>query len=190
MSSCHSKGKGNCVREVLDEIIKAQDEVASRDNCCDVSCERSIRELLSPTGNGNGNGPTIVPFILYCKDCKPFIGSSVVRRQLGMSPNFALECLESPIFKAKKFVDGKKDCVKLELLIPVTQGGSQPGPSGKRNRVCDYFPGGSVRNLRSTGVCITVDLDCFCSITCLEPTTPLMATQKEVNDAVRCDHED
>ncbi|RDY71431.1 hypothetical protein DXT76_07550, partial [Halobacillus trueperi] len=57
-------------------------------------------------------------------------------------------------------------------------------PSGSGKQVCDYFPGSSIRNLRATGVCITVDLDCFCSITCLEPTTPLMATRQEMDDAM------
>ncbi|WP_052158919.1 CotY/CotZ family spore coat protein [Halobacillus sp. BBL2006] len=188
MGSC-SKGKDSqCVRDVIKEIIAAQEEVAERERC-DVSCERSIRELLSPTANGNEN--TTIPFILYCKDCKPFIGSAVVRRQMemGMSSFTFLDCLESPIFRAVKFVDDKKDCVKLELLIPVTEGGSQPGPSNEGKRVCDFFPGKSIRNLRSTGVCITVDLDCFCSITCLEPTTPLMATQQEMNDTMASRHE-
>ncbi|CDQ20503.1 spore coat protein Z [Halobacillus karajensis] len=190
-----SKGKdcgSSCVRDVIAEIIKAQDEVAGMmDNgCCDVSCERSIRDLLSPTANVPSN--TTVPFILNCKDCKPFIGSGVISRPLNGGGTF-LDCLQSPIFRAKKFVDNDKyegygdhesNCVKLELLIPVTMGGSQPGPSGKGKQVCDYFPGNSIRNLRATGVCITVDLDCFCSITCLEPTTPLMATREEMNDAM------
>lgn len=180
MGSCHSKGKDNCVRDIINEIIKAQDEVAGLQGsgCCDVGCERAIRELLSPTENANGN--TTIPFILYCKDCKPFIGSGIVRRPLGMSGNTFLDCLQTPIFKAKKFVDDDKNCVKLELLIPVTMGGSQPGDGGKE--VCDYFPGRSVRNLRESGVCITVDLECFCSITCLEPTTPLMATNQAMED--------
>ncbi|MYL50887.1 spore coat protein [Halobacillus litoralis] len=180
--SCKGKDS-SCVRDVIKEIIKAQDEVAAlMDNgCCDVSCDRSIRDLLSPAAETPRN--TTVPFILYCKDCKPFIGSGVIRKQLGMSENTFLDCLSSPIFRAKKFTnDGK--CVKLELLIPVTMGGSQPGPSGGGKQVCDYFPGSSVRNLRATGVCITVDLDCFCSITCLEPTTPLMATRQEMDDAM------
>ncbi|ELK48947.1 CotY/CotZ family spore coat protein [Halobacillus sp. ACCC02827] len=170
MSSCHSSGKDSgCVRDVIKKIIAAQEEVAGRDRCCDVSCERSIRDLLSP--ESNGNGPTTVPFILYCKDCKPFIGSSVVRRRLPGGGGTYLDCVQSPIFKAKKFVDGKKNCVKLELLLPADASGNPLDLGG--DTVCDYFPTTSVRNLLATGVCITVDLDCVCSITCLEATTPL-----------------
>ncbi|WP_394219377.1 CotY/CotZ family spore coat protein [Halobacillus trueperi] len=180
------KGKDNsCVRDVIKEIIKAQDEVAAlMDNgCCDVSCDRSIRDLLSPAGETPRN--TTIPFILYCKDCKPFIGSGVIRRQLMTNRSSYLDCLSSPVFRAKKFTnDGK--CVKLELLIPEpngANGGAQAVPSCKTKDVCDFFPGDTIRNLRASGICITVDLDCFCSITCLEPTTPLMATDQVMNDS-------
>ncbi|RWZ58118.1 spore coat protein [Halobacillus fulvus] len=177
--SCSSSKKHDdkCVRDVVKEIIAAQDQVAN--DCCDVSCGRSVRELLSPTAT---NGNTTVPFILYCKSCKPFIGSGVIRQRegQGQSNNTFLRCLETPIFKAKKFVDGSKNCVKLELLLPVNMGGNTPGSGG--DEVCDFFPGnggGPIRNLMSTGVCITVDLDCFCGISCLEPTTPLPFSMPE-----------
>ncbi|MBX0359276.1 CotY/CotZ family spore coat protein [Halobacillus sp. Nhm2S1] len=180
--SCKGRDN-NCVRDVIKEIIKAQDEVAAlMDNgCCDVSCGRSIRDLLSPAEESPRN--TTIPFILYCKDCKPFIGSGVIRKQLMSNSSTYLACLSSPVFRAKKFTnDGK--CVKLELLLPESNGGARAVQSCRKKDVCDYFPGDSIRNLRATGICITVDLDCFCSITCLEPTTPLMATRHEIDDAL------
>ncbi|MEC5424552.1 CotY/CotZ family spore coat protein [Virgibacillus sp. C22-A2] len=178
--SCKSvlgdKDFDNCVCDIVRDIVDAQDEVNNNDDCCTTSCEDSIRQLLSPTGNGNGNGPTSIPFILYCKgDCDPFIGSGVIQKPIGQSGNVAFRCVESPIFRAKKFVNDDKDCcVKLELLLPVTEGGATPGPGG--DTVCDFFPGASIRDLQATGVCLTVDLDCFCGITCLEPVTPLPAS--------------
>ncbi|ARI78423.1 CotY/CotZ family spore coat protein [Halobacillus mangrovi] len=161
MGSC-SKGKGSeCVRDTIKKIIAAQDEVAERDHCCDVSCERSIRDLLSPAGAGMGD--TTIPFTLICKDCKPFIGSG------ARFANNMYQCLESPFFRAKKFVDDSKDCVKLELLIPIN-GGNSCSSRGKKGGVCDFLD--MAPGFYETGVCITVDLDCFCGISCLSPTTP------------------
>lgn len=177
MSCNNNAGSGNCVRDVVRGIVVAQNEVNNNnDGCCSTSCERSIEELLSPSTNGNMNRPTTIPFILYCKgDCDAFIGSSVYRSQIGQSGNFAFNCVETPIFRAKQFVDDSEDCVKLELLQPVTEGGSAPGDSPES--VCDFFPGNSIRDFQATGLCITVDLDCFCSIACLDPVTPLPASQ-------------
>ncbi|SDR03384.1 CotY/CotZ family spore coat protein [Virgibacillus salinus] len=171
-----SNGDGfeNCVCDVISDIIAAQDEVANNgDGCCSTSCERSIDRLLSPT-TGNGNGFTTVPFILYCKgDCKPFIGTGVT--QEPRDSGFDFDCVESPILRAKKFVDDEECCVKLELLEVVNPGGN---PVSGGDTVCEFFRGegvGAARNLRASGVCITVDLDCFCAITCLDPITPVPA---------------
>ncbi|SEA20758.1 spore coat protein Z [Thalassobacillus cyri] len=175
MSCGGGKDFDNCVCETVREIIKAQDEVAGvGDDCCDTGCEQSIRDLLSPVGNGNG--PTTIPFSLICKgDCEPFIGRSVVFREVGMSDNATFNCVETPIFRAKKFVDEDECCVQLELLVPVTQGQSTPGPGG--DDFCAYFPGNSIRNFVASGLCITVDLDCFCGIACLDPVTPLPSSE-------------
>lgn len=162
MGSC-SKGKvSRCVRDTIKEIIDAQDEVAERDHC-DVSCDRSIRDLLSPAGAGMGN--TTIPFTLICKDCKPFIGSGV------KFSNDIFKCLESPFFRAKKFVDDSKECVKLELLVPMNgNSGDSNGENNNKRGVCDFLD--TTTGFFETGVCITVDLDCFCGISCLSPTTP------------------
>ncbi|WP_232824250.1 CotY/CotZ family spore coat protein [Paraliobacillus zengyii] len=160
-----------CVCDIVQQIVDAQDEVANNNNHCVTSCEQSIQQLLSPqTQTVNGTNTTI-PFILYCQDCKPFIGNGVFQDELGKSGNTYFGCVETPIFRAKKFVEGSECCVKLELLLPVTAGGSTPCPGGRD--VCDYFPGNSIKDFQSTGICITVDLNCFCSITCLDPITPL-----------------
>ncbi|WP_173917614.1 CotY/CotZ family spore coat protein [Halobacillus sp. Marseille-Q1614] len=177
-------GKGKdfdaCVCETVRKIVRAQDEAADMDGC-NSSCKNSLRELLSPTGNGNG--PTTIPFALYCKgDCEPFIGSGIFKSPVGGSGMTALRCVETPIFRAKKFVDEDECCVQLELLLPVTMGGSTPGPSGKGNKICDFFPGNSIRNLQATGICLTVDLACFCGILCLDPVTPLPVSEFNMND--------
>ncbi|MDC3415270.1 CotY/CotZ family spore coat protein [Terrihalobacillus insolitus] len=165
-----------CVCDVVREIVRAQDAVINNNDCCTASCENSIRDLLSPSQVGNVN--TTIPFILYCKDCDPFIGSGVFQGELGESGNTFFGCVETPIFRAKKFVEGSDCCVKLELLLPVTEGGSTPGPTESGvSDVCKFFPGRSIRDFQATGICLTVDLNCFCGITCLDPITPIPASQ-------------
>ncbi|WP_226584844.1 CotY/CotZ family spore coat protein [Halobacillus litoralis] len=167
MCSCHSRD-GRCVRDVVKAIVKAQNEVAARNHGCNVSCERSIRELLSPAQNGNGD--TTIPFVLYCKDCKPFVASGVKH------VNGTIHCIESPVFKAKKFVDGSSHCVKLELLKAERQA---PCDSHKnKGNVCHFIDGAT--GFKSTGICITVDLDCFCGISCLGTTTPTRLTEADL----------
>ncbi|SEQ08093.1 CotY/CotZ family spore coat protein [Piscibacillus halophilus] len=160
-----------CVCKTVAKIAAAQDEVADRDRGCDTGCKQSVKDLLSPTAQPNGDNDT-VPFILYCKgDCGPFIGQSVVTNQVGMDTVF--NCLETPIFRVSKV---KKDCcAELELLLPVTEGGSTPGPGG--DDVCDFFPGNSIRNFQRTGVCITVDLCEFLAIACLDPVRSLPVSE-------------
>lgn len=169
--SC-SKNKEQCVCDIVRDIVRAQDDV--QDDCCNSSCEQSIDDLLSPS-TGNGARPTTVPFTLLCEgNCKPFIGSGVFEAPLGGSGNTFFGCVESPIYRAKNFVDNGECCVRLELLLPVTEGGSTPGPDG--DSVCDFFPGRSIRDFQATGICFTVDLNCFCGIQCLPAVTPLSAS--------------
>ncbi|MCA0971969.1 spore coat protein [Halobacillus litoralis] len=158
MGSCHSKDS-HCVRNILKEIIRAQNEVA--DHCCDTSCEQSIRDLISPS---TGNGNTTVPFVLYCKDCKPFFASGLKKK----ASSHGYHCIETPVFKAKKFVDD--NCVKLELLKPVHHHGGHSWHKCDKKSVCSVLD--DVVSFQSTGICTTVDVSCFCGITCLDATTP------------------
>lgn len=163
-----------CVCDVVQNIVQAQNNV--RNNSCSTSCSQSIQQLLSPQSRNRVH--TTIPFILYGKDNKPFIGSGVIEEQLGGSGNTFFECVETPIFRAIQFVPGSNCCVKLELLLPITEGGATPGPTENcDSKVCNFFPGRSIRDFQSTGICITVDLNCFCGITCLNPITPLPASR-------------
>lgn len=183
--SCNRNGE-NCVCNVVREIVIAQNEVDDNNNgngCCTTSCEQSIRDLLSPSQNGNGgmNGPTTVPFILYCKGtCEPFIANGVYRDTVPGSDASYFNCLESPIFRAKEFVsdDNNECCVKLELLAPVNSNGDVTFERG--DEVCDFFSstgGERARNFIATGICITVDLHSYNAIQCLSPITPLPSSQ-------------
>jgi len=155
-------GKNDCVCEIVRKIAKVQAEATGSDDC-EVGCKESLRNLLSPAAALDND---TIPFILYC-DCEPFIGQSVVQATVG--GNRVFQCLQSPVFRVSKVKDDC--CAVLEILLPVTEGGSTPGSGG--DDVCDFFPGNSIRNLRRTNVCITVDLCKFTGIACLEPVNAL-----------------
>ena len=136
---------GNCVCDILKEIVNAQQDVV--ENCCDSSCERSISDLLGETEVRNGLDT--VPVILYCKDgCKPFKG-------YGAHPDNIGDIRASYYFRVKKVM--KDCCAVIELLRDAQCDSRNPkDPVDQKTR-----------HLRTTGICITVDLNCFCHVTCL-----------------------
>ncbi|QKY68625.1 CotY/CotZ family spore coat protein [Lentibacillus sp. CBA3610] len=136
---------GNCVCDVLREIVEAQEDVV--ENCCSTSCEQSISDLLGETDGGNGLDT--VPVILYCKDgCKPFKG-------FGANPDDIGDMTSSFYFRVKKVDDDC--CAVVELLRDPHDDDDTP-----KDPVDQY-----TKHLCATGICITVDLDCFCHVTCL-----------------------
>lgn len=189
-NSCNNRGNiggdfrgENCVADVVRGIVKAQRKaVEAEEDTCFTGCDRSIEELLSPFEENRGRlRHNTIPFILFTKKGKPFTGVGVRRERDGGPNRGFFECIESPIFRAKSFVDGDENCVRLELLKPVSEHHSKPGHNQnieadrhhhKCDDVCDFLPR-HTRNFRATGICITVDLDCFCGISCLDPITPL-----------------
>lgn len=168
---------GGCVKDTVRRILDAQRDVSAGGlHDCLSSCDRSIDDLLSPGRERRGRHTTI-PFMLTCKDgCSTFYGSGFCGYggNLGQSGHF--ECVESPIFKVSGFVQGSDSCVKLELLVPVDfhdhDHGHDHGSGGCCGSVCKSLGNRHFKNLRRTGVCITVDLNCFCGISCLPATTP------------------
>lgn len=195
---CETGGEmaGHCVADVVKKIVKAQREaVRAGEDTCLTSCERSIEDLLNEfEPNRRRLRHNTIPFILYCKkSCKPFIGSGIIRSNSRRS----FTCIESPVFRVKNFVRGSDHCAVLELLKPVRTNYG-PGPASESGdsdgldankllfseseyggcQVCDFFRGKKINNFQATGICITVDLNCFCGITCLDPITPLQAPQR------------
>lgn len=177
-SSCQRQqsSREHCIKDIVRQIVRAQKKAAERDTVtCITSCERSINDLLSPDRDRRPRHTTI-PFMLVCKNsCKYFVGSGIVKNFVAGEPIF--ECIESPVFKARGFVKGSNHCVKLELLTPLSNGNG-----GENNQTtctpCDFFAtmnDNNVYGFQETGVCITVDLDAFIGITCLDPITPVKA---------------
>ncbi|WML43402.1 CotY/CotZ family spore coat protein [Neobacillus sp. PS3-40] len=146
--------KDQCVCTVLRAIADAQDQVSPVTSGCDISCERSIQELLSGVSPAT-TAPNTIPVILYC-GCDPFLGTGV-----AIVDN-KFECVETFIFRVTS-VDGNC-CAVIELLEIAGAHGCPTSP-------CDQLGGINISHLKRTGICITIDLNCFCAITCLEPVT-------------------
>jgi len=176
------QGTGECITDIVRNIVKAQHRaVESEEDTCVTSCDRSVADLLAdfePTRRRPRH--TTIPFMLYCQDtCKPFIGSGFHRKR------GKFHCVESPVFRVKNFVRGSNHCVLLEILKPVSGGGGKPvsgggdgGSSCCSKGICHHFSG-NIENFKATGICITVDLRCFCGITCLDPITPVRARTRD-----------
>lgn len=173
-------GSGSCIRDIVKKIIDAQRKVAGTDAVtCVTSCEQSIEELLSPSHDHRPTRHTTIPIMLFDGCGKAFVGSGFVRSESGNRRSH-LKCVESPVFKVKGFAPNSSNCVRVEILLPVYARGSE-GSDGnhtdchtsKKHGPCSYFGNKPIRNFRETGLCITIDLDCFCGITCLDPITPI-----------------
>lgn len=175
-------GRRECVKDVVKKILDAQRK-ATDDFLCITGCDTSIDDLLSPQRHNRPHRHDTIPFMLFTKcDVKPFVGSgftSWVGRHGDRRGNF--RCVESPFFKVKGFSRGSDSCVTLELLEPIKDRGRHDRhhsegdvEKGKHHNdcgcsMCKRFGSHHFENFCLTGVCITVDLDCFCAISCLDP---------------------
>lgn len=171
---CHDepdKDDKNCICSIIRKILKAQE--AAEDCECKVSCESAIKQLLSPTACPPAN---TIPFTLNC-GCDLFFGKAAI---YGKHGNFCL--ISSPFFKVKK-VD-HHCCVVLELLWPTCDGEPFHCPlkcSDHHSFACHGFNG-----FIGTGACITVDLSCFCGISCQKPHMVNEATANEIHKIIKC----
>ncbi len=164
----HMAEDKDCICSTVKRIFKAQEEV---DEChCRVSCERSIRQILSQ----NDCSPNTIPFTLTC-GCDLFFGKAAIYSKHG---HFCI--ISSPFFKVKK-VD-HNCCAVLELLWPTCDGEPVRGPLKCKDHdfLCDDFNG-----FIGTGSCITVDLSCFCSISCQKPHMVNEATTSQIQQIIK-----
>ncbi|WP_226037634.1 CotY/CotZ family spore coat protein [Aquibacillus saliphilus] len=159
----------HCVCDVVRAIADAQEDVI--DQTCDVSCVRSINNLVAPV---TANNLDTVPFILYGKDLQPFRAFGADIEMNGGTPEF--DCTESFIFRVKEVSENDDCCAVLELLSFDDEQPDQPGDvdgAEGDDTPCEQIDGEEVNDLNRTGICITVDLKCFCAITCLPAVSVL-----------------
>lgn len=142
-----------CICKKVRAIAKAQDEAVA-DHCCEVSCENSLRQLVSPSVAPSAD---TVPFMLSggakttFSGLLPYFAWGIVKSNEGGS--ICQTPFVSPFFRVKKVKDDC--CAVLELLCPI---------------FCDE-PGneGVIESFTRTGACVTVDLHDFTDITCFHP---------------------
>jgi|GEM_PF-6183116 len=105
-----------------------------------------------------------IPIILICKsNCEYFIGSGVFKDPL--TGNF--KCFQTPVFRLTK-INEEKGIITLELLQPQDSNGNISCFPCKKG-ICNFFSSISVNKFIKTGICLRVNLNCFCGIECLQP---------------------
>ena len=167
------KTTDHCVCDIIKNIVDAQDKIGK--NGCFSGCDKSIHQLQK-SGNNTRPVHTTIPFILYCGEtCEPFIGSGIFTIPKGSHGKESFGCVESPIFRAKSFVKGSNCCVRLELLVPIPDGcKTSAAPADTVSTVCPFFPTDEpITDFQASGICLTVNLENFSAITCLDPITPI-----------------
>ena len=176
----HNINVDQCVIEAIRRIVKAQNKVTSQNNC-HTSCEESIKQLLiSPTKRKFRY--STIPFILYKENLEPFIAKGIKKTPIkGYPEEIFYDCLETPILRAKNFIKNSNHCVVLELLRPANANGLPIADRGKQ--LCDFFrqqtPFKTIK-FRHTGIYITIDLNLFAGIFCLDPINPLPINKSPV----------
>ena len=156
--NCHKgKHKGACVEEILEAILKAQRKVDKDHEKKCSSCDESFEERLKEK-EPNKFSKNTIPFILYC-GCAPFKAEGIAACPVGMKDK-KFVCITSFIFKIR---DIKGNCAELELLTFKPK----RDRCGKITSPCDQINHQHVSDLMKKGICITVDLSCFCGISTL-----------------------
>ncbi|CAM4259716.1 CotY/CotZ family spore coat protein [Lederbergia lenta] len=153
-----------CLEETLEAILRAQRK-AQKDQECKTSCKESIKQLVGESHKTKNN---TIPFILYNTNSEPFKASGVTTLTCS-TKHKKFTCTNSFVFKIK---DLKDHCAVLELLIFKTDKKCSNNPHKKCSckdicSPCCQIDHKNVDDLVSTGICINVDLSCFCAITCL-----------------------
>ncbi|WP_423410738.1 CotY/CotZ family spore coat protein [Heyndrickxia sp. MSNUG] len=136
----------------------AQHEVERKKHGCDVSCDRSIKELLNQCKH---SGLDTIPFKLLCGckgDCETFVGTGVIKM------DGCFFDIRSTFFRVVDFVKGSDCCAILELLCPERCEGKHHGIEG----------------FIRTGACLEVDLKDFTGITCFPPVNAKKMDPKKI----------
>jgi hypothetical protein len=144
----------NCVCDTLLAIVEAQDKVGPAG--CTNGCSSAIQQLVGGVVTGPND---TIPVILYCKStCAPFEGFGAVPGPAG-----TIDIVSGCLFRVED-VDPETCCAQLRIIE------SPANPTGADGLLCvEALDGTAVAALDLTDACITVDLNCFCAVTCVFP---------------------
>lgn len=152
----------SCVCDILLDIVEKQDKVSPAS--CASGCRTALHELC---GQVQGAMYTTIPVSLICRStCDYFIGMGVRRAPDTPTTRVAWE---SVVFRVID-VDPETCCATLELLQAYSV--TNPVPDGQTKAQYLFSQITSDADYIHTGICITVDLDCFCGVECHPPVTP------------------
>lgn len=154
----------NCVAEIINHINDMQEAVAETESC-PTGC-------LNPLGGSMINHTPVNtrPVILYTAEGFPFAIYTNV--QTNQTTQLNAKCA-TQLFRVES-VDG--NCATLRgLAIAQSNQGGQGGDKGKEGGqhkfvdICDALSSNNNSSFRLVGTtsCVTVDLNCFCSVQCL-----------------------
>ncbi|PLT28504.1 CotY/CotZ family spore coat protein [Peribacillus deserti] len=176
----------NCVCDTLLAIVEAQDQVNPEAVAtCTTSCNKSIIELLGGGARNGASAFNTIPVMITSKSTGlPFLGIGFRREPKFKGSHYTqLVSFETTVFRAVD-VDAGNCCAVLELLTTPCLIDDRKHLAKKDSLVgkIQTIVGDIDEPLLSTGICITVDLSCFCSVTCLPATTVIKA------DAITTEH--
>jgi hypothetical protein len=160
----HDAYKSNCVCDILLDIVEAQEKVDPTNGHCISGCSTALDELLGE--HANTSPYNTIPVSLICKGtCDYFIGRGALRNGSGV------DVYEAIAFRVVD-VDEDNYCATLELLQPVPTSLLLNPVSTQTFKIQALFTLIDLFGYFNTGICITVDLNCFCGVTCHPATTP------------------
>src|SRR5699024_11098667 len=135
----HNDRSNDCVCDTVKDIIRALNKV--KDDDCSPGCNSSIEKLRNP-GHDHGPRYTTIPFARYpIETSDPFIGSGVFKSPGHKQSKSFFGCVETPVFRAKKFIRHSNCCVQLELLAPASGDCDLTGHcTNLANSACSFFP--------------------------------------------------
>ena len=156
-----SNRRGNCICDVVRAIHDIQKHATDDCGDCPTNC---FAEPLGGLGCHSKNNANTRVFMLLTKNGDPF--KAFFRNKHHHHTPLNEDCV-SVFFRVEDIFDNC--CATLRVLRPLDADGkpvslvSDADPSKiDLNRICD------VKKFKESNSCVTVDLDCFCGIECIE----------------------
>lgn len=170
MSCGHDDFTNDCVCSTLLAVAEAQEKV---EEDCRSGCQQAIDEL---NGRMKIRGFDTIPVMLTC-NCNPFSAVGAFRSNCG---NKVFHVFKSFLFRVSE-VDEETCCATLELLKPITFDREHEESSSESSKHHHSHDGCGTpfdkflrdvehaKKFARTGMCVTVDLKAFTSVTCFPP---------------------
>ncbi|WP_019240531.1 MULTISPECIES: CotY/CotZ family spore coat protein [Bacillus] len=172
MSCGHDNFTNDCVSSTLQSVAEAQERI---EEDCRSGCRQAIEEL---NGQIRNRGFDTIPVLLTC-GCNPFSAAGCIRSR---QEDRLFKVVKSFLFRVSE-VSSETGCATLELLKVIpdhtsfedfdgTLESNQAQSTSQCESEFDEFLADELQRAKKivrTGICVTVDLKAFTSVTCLPP---------------------